>query len=152
MENIKSIQLVVDENDGNDEKLEAAEVWSLPLPGRLSSNVAAVGLDDGSGIALAAASGGRVRFWLPRTRHGANVTTRSVDNPVTATNSWSVPVCADKDAGSPKGSPPTVSDDQNGRGEEGTEVDPASSSAMMSSTVVAAGLLLVVLTSMLRYM
>jgi len=119
MMSIKSVQLT-----GNEGEIEATEMWSLHLPGRLSSNLAAVGLEDGGGIALAAASGSRVRFWLPVARRGVNGAD-SVN--ATATNSKSL-CAANNGSESLTESPATVSDDQNGRGKEGTDAATTSAS------------------------
>lgn len=82
---IKSIQLMPSgEGEEGTSTLEAKEVWSLFLPGKLSSNLAAVALeDDGGGIALAAASGRTVRLWLPLAVE--DTTPTSVDLNATAT-------------------------------------------------------------------
>ena len=108
MTSIKSVQLV-------GEEMEATEIWSLPLPGRLTSNLAAVGLEDGSGIALAAASGSRVRFWLPTARH-ADSTNATIPN-----SSCSVDNDGDTSTGTSIEPPAPAPNDQNGRGKEGSE-------------------------------
>ena len=114
MTSIKSVQLVASSVNNANEEMEAAEMWSLPLPGRLTSNLAAVGLEDGSGIALAAASGGRLRFWLPRApRHASSAN-------ATITNSNECSVGIGGDANTSIGSSDAHA--QKGRGEEeGTE-------------------------------
>ena len=63
LQNIVSLQLLVNDDDSN---FSIQKVWSLPLVGRLSSNLAAVSYNNMShdGIALAAASGNTVRIWI----------------------------------------------------------------------------------------
>lgn len=83
LKSIKGIQLITNNNNNNkgtNVKPTAVEVFTLPLPGKLSSNLAAVTLvkrgeeEDGrgGGIALAAASGTTMRMWLPPPRHTNN--------------------------------------------------------------------------------
>jgi hypothetical protein len=63
LENLVSFQLLEKDDDSG---FIVHEVWSLPLAGKLSSNVAAVSYSHEiqSGIALAAASGKKMRIWL----------------------------------------------------------------------------------------
>mmetsp|Transcript_34318 Transcript_34318/g.74470 ORF Transcript_34318/g.74470 Transcript_34318/m.74470 type:complete len:585 (-) Transcript_34318:49-1803(-) len=83
---IKSIQLMPS-GEGEEGTLEAKEVWSLLLPGKLSSNLATVALegDGGGGIALAAASGRTVRLWLPLALEGSTSTATNADSNDTTT-------------------------------------------------------------------
>ena len=149
MTNIKSVQLVASSVDDENEKMEATEIWSLPLPGRLTSNLAAVGLEDGSGIALAAASGSRVRFWLPVARRAASANAATIRS----TNSNCSVNISGGDASIEVPTGTTVSDDQNGRGKEGTESSVTNSCATIGkgskrSMIAVSSKVLVVFLSM----
>ncbi|KAL7549499.1 hypothetical protein ACHAWF_012776 [Thalassiosira exigua] len=65
LQNLVSFQLT---NDGS----SVEEVWSIPLAGKLSSNIAAVAYGDGTErrIALAAASGNTLRIWTSASPEG----------------------------------------------------------------------------------
>lgn len=57
--------------------VEAVEIWRVALPGKLSSNLAAVSSADGLSIAVGAASGNVFRMWLPNNKEGSNMDTDS---------------------------------------------------------------------------
>ena len=76
LQNLVSFQLS-NNNDGSGISLE--EVWSVPLAGKLTSNIAAVSFDDevggetNRGVALAAASGSTLRIWISSSRATADI-------------------------------------------------------------------------------
>ena len=79
LQNLVSFQLLLINDDGG-ASVRTQEVWSIPLVGKLSSNIAAVSYsnEDESGVALAAASGNTVRVWIsPSSQENALTSTSS---------------------------------------------------------------------------
>jgi len=75
-----SLQLVDDDVSG----VSLQEVWSIPLAGKLTSNIAAVSYNNGGEmhrrIALAAASGRKMRVWISPSPEDAheNISTTTI--------------------------------------------------------------------------
>ena len=75
LQNLVSFQLL-DDGAG----VSVQEVWSIPLVGKLSSNIAAVsyrGKGGQHGVALAAASGSKLRVWVSKAQGSISTTVTS---------------------------------------------------------------------------
>ena len=120
LQNLVSFQLLLINDDGG-ASVRMQEVWSLPMVGKLSSNIAAVSYsnEDESGVALAAASGNTVRVWIsPSSQENALTSTSSTTTsppsmasspPPTSSNATSVSTDSNPTV-SPEGTVPSTSE------------------------------------------